>query len=410
MPRRHFLAGVGCTLLGPSPLCAAQRAPVMQPENAAMPVADATTGSTTLFVCGDVMTGRGIDQILPHPGNPQLYESFVRSAVRYVQIAEDETGPVPRPVGVDYVWGDALAEFERVRPQARIVNLETAITRAEGAWPGKGIHYRMHPANVGCLTAAAIDCCSVANNHVLDWGYGGLSETLATLRAAGIRTAGAGADDAEATAPAVVELAGGRRVLVFAFGMASAGVPREWAAATSRAGVSYLEDLAPATTDAIAARVAAVRRNGDIVVLSIHWGGNWGYEVSRAQRSFARELVEHAGVDLVHGHSSHHPKGIEIHHDRPIIYGCGDFLNDYEGIGGHERFNGELGLMYFPSFDPAGALDRLALVPTRIRHLRVNRARGGDVDWLAAMLTREGEPFGTRVEREPDDTLLIRRR
>ena len=102
--------------------------------------------------------------------------------------------------------------------------------------------------------------------------------------------------------------------------------------------------------------------------------------------------------------------GIEIHHDRPIIYGCSDFLNDYEGIGGHERFNGELGLMYFPSFDPAGALDRLALVPKRIRHLRVNRARGGDVDWLAAMLTREGEPFGTRVEREPDDTLLIRRR
>ena len=112
----------------------------------------------------------------------------------------------------------------------------------------------------------------------------------------------------------------------------------------------------------------------------------------------------------MHGHSSHHPKGIEIHHDRPIIYGCVDFLNDYEGIGGHERFNGELGLMYFPSFDPAGALDRLALVPTRIRHLRVNRARGGDVDWLAAMLMREGEPFGTRVEREPDDTLLIHRR
>jgi poly-gamma-glutamate capsule biosynthesis protein CapA/YwtB (metallophosphatase superfamily) len=410
MHRRRFLAGVGCTLLGPSPLGAAQRGPVVQPANAAMPVADATTGATTLFVCGDVMTGRGIDQILPHPGNPQLYESFVRSALRYVQIAEDETGPVPRPVGVDYVWGDALAELERVRPQARIVNLETAITTAESAWPDKGIHYRMHPANVGCLTAAAIDCCSVANNHVLDWGYGGLSETLATLRAAGIRAAGAGADEAEATAPAVVELAGGRRVLVFACAMASAGVPREWAATTSRAGVSYLEGLAPATADAIAARVAAVRRNGDIVVLSIHWGGNWGYEVSRAQRSFARELVEHAGVDLVHGHSSHHPKGIEIHHDRPIIYGCGDFLNDYEGIGGHERFNGELGLMYFPSFDPAGALDRLALVPTRIRHLRVNRARGSDVEGLAAMLTREGEPFGTRVEREPDDTLLIHRR
>ncbi len=361
----------------------------------------------TLFVCGDVMTGRGIDQILPHPSRPELYEPYVRSALRYVELAEQATGPIARPAGFAYIWGDALGELDRVRPAARIVNLETTITTSEDAWPRKGINYRMHPANIGCLSAAAIDCCSLANNHVLDWGYRGLAETLATLRAAGIRTAGAGDSENEAWAPAIIDLAGGRRVIVFACGLGNAGVPHEWAAGKSRAGVSYLPDLAPSAAETIAARVSAVKRSGDIAVASIHWGGNWGYDVARSQRTFGHLLVDHAGVDVVHGHSSHHPKGIEIYRNRPILYGCGDFLNDYEGIGGYESFRSELGLMYFPTLDPNGALEELVLVPTRIRHFCVNRARDDDVAWLAAMLTREGRDLGTRVEPRPDDTLVV---
>jgi poly-gamma-glutamate synthesis protein (capsule biosynthesis protein) len=385
--RRRFLAGVTAALVDAR-------------------IAHGAAPMTTLFLCGDVMTGRGIDQIMATPSNPHLYESYVRSAMRYVEIAERATGPIARTVSASYIWGDALAELDRVRPSARIVNLETSVTTSDDAWPGKGIHYRMHPANADCLKAARLDCCSLANNHVLDWGYRGLAETIRTLRAVGIRTAGAGADQDEALAPAIIELAGGRRVIVFALAMDSAGVPHEWAATKERAGVAYLPDLAPSTAQAIAARAQAVKRSGDIVVVSIHWGGNWGYEVPRAQRAFARLLVD-GGVDVVHGHSSHHPKAIEIHRDRPILFGCGDFLNDYEGIGGYERYRGELGLMYFPVFGASGALEQFTLVPTRVRHLRVNRAHGEDVAWLATMMTREGAAFGTRVVREPDETLTV---
>src|SRR5512145_2882467 len=120
------------------------------------------SAGVTLFLCGDVMTGRGVDQILPHPSKPRLFEPYVTSAVTYVELAERAVGPIPRPVGFDYVWGDALAELRRVRPDARIVNLETSVTRSNEAWPDKGIHYRMHPANVPCLTAAGIDCCALA--------------------------------------------------------------------------------------------------------------------------------------------------------------------------------------------------------------------------------------------------------
>jgi len=367
------------------------------------------TSRVTLFLCGDVMTGRGVDQILPQPSAPHLYEPYVRSALEYVRLAERASGPIARPADFAYVWGDALPELERVRPDARVVNLETAVTTSEDAWPGKGIHYRMHPANAPCLTAAKIDCCVLANNHVLDWGQRGLGETLDALHAAGIRTAGAGQDDTEASAPAVIALPGGGRVLVFAYGMASAGVDLDWAAGKGRAGVNILPDLSARSAEDVARRVHAAKGKGDFVLVSIHWGGNWGYDIAGAEREFAHALIDTAGVDVVHGHSSHHPKGIEVYREKLILYGCGDFLNDYEGIGGYDSFRSELTLMYFPTVDTtSGALLRLALAPMRIRRFHLERALDADARWLAAMLSREGAKLGTRVDLDPEGRLALR--
>src|SRR5207249_4560068 len=121
----------------------------------------------TICFCGDVMTGRGIDQILAHPSDPVLHESYVRDARDYVELAARTSGAIPLPVSLDYIWGDALRPLRQA--DVRIVNLETSITRNDEYWLGKEIHYRMHPQNVGCLTAVPIDCCCLANNHVLDW-------------------------------------------------------------------------------------------------------------------------------------------------------------------------------------------------------------------------------------------------
>lgn len=362
----------------------------------------------TLFLCGDVMTGRGIDQALPHSCPPHLYEPYVRDARDYIALAEEVNGPFPRPMGFEAIWGDALAELERVAPDVRLINLETSITTREDWWPDKGIHYRMHPGNIPCLTAARIDCCALANNHVLDWGYGGLAETLATLRGAGIATAGAGAGLDEARAPAVLELPGKGRVLVFSLGTESSGIPPEWAAGPDRAGVDLLEELSPATARRLGERVRAVERPGDIVVASIHWGSNWGYRVPHEQQEFARALIDEAGVDVVHGHSSHHPRGIEIHRERPILYGCGDFLNDYEGISGYEQFRGDLTLMYFATLEPgSGRLRSFRMTPMQVRHFRENRVSRHDAEWLCAILRRECSRFGVRVLLEGDDTFSL---
>lgn len=364
---------------------------------------------TTLFLCGDVMTGRGIDQILPHPSQPRLYEPYLNSARAYVELAERVNGPLPRPVDYAYVWGDALAELRHRAPAARIVNLETAITTSDQHWPGKGIHYRMHPSNLPCLTAAGIDCCVLANNHVLDWGTAGLEETIATLRGAGVRTAGAGADLEAARTPVVIELPARGRVLVFAFATASSGVPADWAAGPARPGVDRLPDLSKPTLQRIRDAVRAVKRPGDVAVASIHWDGNWGYAVPAEHTRFAHDLIDQAAIDVVHGHSSHHPKAIEVYRGRPILYGCGDMLNDYEGIGGDEEYRADLVLMYFLAVEPAsGALVGLTMVPMRLRRFRLNRVSGDELDWICGMMNRQAGRFGARVELEVDGALGLR--
>ncbi len=357
----------------------------------------------TLFLCGDVMTGRGIDQILPHPSPPGLFESYVISALEYVDLAERASGPIPRRADFNYIWGEALAELDRVAPAAGIVNLETAVTTSSDHTP-KGINYRMHPANIRCLTAAKIDCCVLANNHVLDWGRAGLEETLHSLRGAGFGTAGAGRNLNEALAPCIIN-AGAARILVFAFAGPDCGAPPSWSASAGQPGISILPDFSDATAERISRQIAAVRQPGDIVVISLHWGGNWGYAVPPRHRSFAHRLIEN-GADAIHGHSSHHPKAIEICRDRPILYGCGDFINDYEGIAGYEEYRTHFVLAYFLSFRRSTRqLISFEMTPFETWRFTLRRAGADAARWLSETLTREGKPFGTAVTLSSDDRM-----
>jgi poly-gamma-glutamate capsule biosynthesis protein CapA/YwtB (metallophosphatase superfamily) len=361
----------------------------------------------TLFLCGDVMTGRGVDQILPHPSNPRLHEPYVESALEYVAMAERTNGPIPKPVSFSYVWGDALAELDRVAPTVRIINLETSVTTSWDLEP-KGINYRMHPSNTPCLNAAKIDCCVLANNHVLDWGRSGLADTTTALGKAGLKFAGAGRNLVEAWQPAAMETNVNSRVLVFSVGAMDSGVDSDWAATESRPGIAVLSDFSDRTVTRIAEHVKAAKRPGDVVILSIHWGGNWGYEVSGQHRAFAHKLIDTAAVDVVHGHSSHHPMGIEVYHGKPILYGCGDFLDDYEGIRGHEQYRSHLVLAYFVTLDPATKkLLRLEMAPFEIKRFSLHHASTQDSEWLRDRMAREGKALGTQVSSDAQNRLIL---
>ena len=363
--------------------------------------------SITLFLAGDVMTGRGVDQILPDPGDDRLHEDYVGSAVEYVQLAERAHGPIRRPAGFEYIWGEALLELDRRKPDARIVNLETAVTHST-AYEAKGINYKMSPANVPVIAAAGIDCCVLANNHVLDWGWSGLVETLSNLDRAGIRCAGAGRSAAPAAAPAILDTRKGPRILIFGFASPCSGVPRDWAAGAGKPGVNLISNLSEESADSIAETMHAMRQPGDVVVASIHWGRNWEYKIPEVQIRFAHRLIDAGAADVVHGHSSHHFKAIEVYRQRLILYGCGDFIDDYEGISGYEEFRDDLVLMHFPTIRAADrTLVALALVPLQIRNMRLNRASTADRAWVLERLNRECARFGTRISVGSDDALQL---
>jgi poly-gamma-glutamate capsule biosynthesis protein CapA/YwtB (metallophosphatase superfamily) len=70
----------------------------------------------TLLLCGDVMPGWGVDQILPHPGDPELREPGTSDAGVYVRLAERVSGLIPCPVSFDWPWGDASRVVDDMTP------------------------------------------------------------------------------------------------------------------------------------------------------------------------------------------------------------------------------------------------------------------------------------------------------
>jgi poly-gamma-glutamate synthesis protein (capsule biosynthesis protein) len=188
-------------------------------------------------------------------------------------------------------------------------------------------------------------------------------------------------------------------VLVYSYGAPGSGIPQTWAAKNDRSGVNFLPDFDEQQIREIQKHISSYKKDGDIVIFSIHWGPNWGYDVPTAHRRFAHALIERAGVDVIFGHSSHHPMGVEVYQNKLIIYGAGDFINDYEGISGHEKYRGELSLMYFPELDRyTGDLVKLEMVPMQIKKLSLHRTSKKDAAWLQDVLNRESSKYGVGID------------
>lgn len=354
--------------------------------------------NVTIFLSGDVMTGRGVDQIMQSPSNPLLQEYYVKNAQDYVTMAIELNGQIPYPVSPEYIWGDALDLITDNKIKARIINLETSITKHD-FFAQKGINYRMNPKNASCLTTAKIDCCVLANNHVLDFGQEGLIETLETLKKNNIFSSGAGLNLEQAEQPAIIPFEKGR-ILVFSFGLITSGISLLWAATIDKPGVNILTDFSENSLKKIKTLVENYKQENDIAILSLHWGGNWGYEISDEERKFAHTIIDQCEIDILHGHSSHHPKGIEIYQNKLILYGCGDLINDYEGIAGYEGFRGDLSFLYFPTTDSkTGRLVSLGLVPRQMKKFCLNKPSEQDANWLMSVIQRESKKLTPEIEK-----------
>jgi poly-gamma-glutamate capsule biosynthesis protein CapA/YwtB (metallophosphatase superfamily) len=199
------------------------------------------------------------------------------------------------------------------------------------------------------------------------------------------------------------------RAIIVSFAMLSGHMPVPWSADAEKPGVNLIE-ASGLGLDVVKRSVADVKRPNDVLIASVHAGTNFGHEIEPAERDLFRRLIDEAGFDLIHCHSSHHVKAIELHNGRPILYGTGDLINDYEGLPARpERaaFSSNVGMIAFADFSPvSGACTGLFLCPTRLRRMRVERADADDAERLAAMLNRESACFGTRIENR-DGLLAI---
>lgn len=220
--------------------------------------------------------------------------------------------------------------------------------------------------NTPCLSVFKADCCVLANNHIGDWGATGLTDTLDALADARRAKAGAGRNAQEAARPSMLTTSARGLAQVFAYVLPSSGTPASWAADADTPGVNFLPDTSETS-------------------------------------------LERVRADIVYGHSSHHPMAVEVHRGRPIFYGCGDFINDYEGIGGHEAYRPDLVLGYVLDIDTASKrLTCLEMLPFRICKFRLNRASGEEANWLRDRLGEECAVFGGDVRLSADQTLEFR--
>ncbi len=328
-----------------------------------------------LFLGGDVMLGRGVDQIMKYKGDPELKESFIKDARYYVP---DEMKKFTQPgnfVLDNYIWNDLLKDPNFLESDLKIVNLETSVTESDEYDLQKEIHYKMHPKNVPVLKY--VDFCSIANNHIMDFGRTGLLETLNSLT---VPYAGAGRNLAEAARPKLVN-----GIKIFCAATHYAGLPKNWRA-TDEPGVNLILDEFDFL--AFLNRIRKEKSN-EFIVVSIHWGSNWGYTVESKHRKWAQRLID-SGVDLVHGHSSHHFKPMEIYKGKLILYGCGDLINDYEIIPRREKYMDDINLAYYPTYEN-GVLTKLEIVPYTLKNLQLKRVY--DLDRIVERLNLICQPF-----------------
>ena len=363
----------------------------------------------TLNLVGDVMLGRLIDQLLPnHVEEPS--ESRIISRYR-------SNFPDLRTYTANSPWGNAISLFHSA--DLNLINLETSVTTHPTKWPDKVFNYRMHPANVEALKVARIDYASLANNHTLDFGKEGLVETVRTLKHAGLKFAGAGESREEAIRPATLLLprpaskenesgmgdpnSGEHKKHTIDVYSAS-DHPSEWSNVPSFHLIDY-----SASTRARLKTLLLSSPQPSLKIFSVHWGPNYSWHPSLSIHSLAHFLIDECGVDIIHGHSPHHVQGVENYKGRLILYGCGDFVDDYAVT---PDFRNDLSAVWRVAVEEEQAtngpgekalkLKRLEIFPSRIRRFQVEMLEQDDPEYdfvcnKIVTLTRE---FGTEAKRE----------
>ncbi|RJQ32338.1 CapA family protein [Candidatus Parcubacteria bacterium] len=297
-----------------------------------------------------------------------------------------------------YPWGDTLPIFKTA--DWRACNLECVVSDKGAPWEitKKAFHFRSDPENIEVLKAAGINAVSLANNHAFDYGEEALKETIAILDKNGICRAGAGKNLSKAKEMAISEIA----ELKIGFLALTDNEP-EWAAEENKPGIFYV----PIVEGGIEARkffreIRILKKSCDILVVSCHWGPNWGHLPERCHIPFAKCCID-AGADIIFGHSPHVFRGIEIYKKKPIIYSAGDFINDY-AVDEIER--NDQSFIFIVETGHNAEIKRILLYPVKIADFQAKLAKGQEAEEIVSKMELLCRAFDTSIKWNDKEGML----
>lgn len=289
-----------------------------------------------------------------------------------------------------YLWGDVLPLL--LKNDLNIMNLEAALTFSKKIVP-KVFNFKADPQKVQVLIDANVDLVNIANNHILDFSEEGLLETLVTLDRVGILHVGAGKTIEEARKPAIIVR---KEIKVGVIGYTDN--ESSWLAGPKKAGTNYIKigDLKAVKED-----LAHLRKNVDILIVTIHWGPNMLERPSQRFIEFAHFLIEN-GADIIHGHSAHIFQGVEKYKKGIILYDTGDFVDDYAV----DPFLRNDRSFLFQLEVNKQRLLKLRLFPVLISNFQVNKAKNKDAEDTKERMKKLSSEFGTHF-REEEGCLVL---
>ncbi len=286
--------------------------------------------------------------------------------------------------GIGYPWEKVKTYF--TEDDLTIVNLETSITNGGKKWPNKQYNFRSSPMTPKVMKESGIDVVTLANNHVLDYGYDGFIDTLNNLDKYEIKYTGAGKNKKEAVKGIVAE-ENGVKIGIVAY---SRVIPEsKWYANDKRPGV--LSGYDP-YVDEMCKKIQEMRKNTDIVVLSIHWG----VERSTAPRAQEIKLAKKAidnGADVVMGHHPHVLQGIQVYKGKPIFYSLGNFVFNSTSELSKKTMIGQVVIKN-------KKIERVNIIPCKIVNSRPIPLEGKDKVEAISYINGLSKGFNTKIEEK----------
>ncbi|MFA5570228.1 MAG: CapA family protein [Sphaerochaetaceae bacterium] len=192
-----------------------------------------------------------------------------------------------------------------------IINLEAPLTLSSKKIIKTGRNFRIDPAYAEILKNSGVDCVTLANNHIRDFGNVGVVDTLGACSAAGLDYIGAGTNSVTASEPLIKDI-NGIKIAFFNY------CEREFSIASNKKAGANPFDLIDAYH-----QITSLRESVDKIIVIYHGGLEYIHYPTPEMVRYFRFLID-IGADAIVAHHSHWYSGYEIYKGRPICYSLGN--------------------------------------------------------------------------------------